>query len=58
MLIQSTLSQTITEEEDILRSYDLGANSYVAKPVTFSALTESLKSLGSYWLQTVELPPR
>ena len=49
---------TSKEEEDILRSYDLGANSYVTKPVTFSALAESLKALGNYWLETVELPPR
>ena len=49
---------TSKEEEDILRSYDLGANSYLTKPVTFSALAESLKTLGSYWLETVELPPR
>jgi CheY-like chemotaxis protein len=49
---------TSKEEEDILRSYDLGANSYVTKPVTFSALAESLKTLGNYWLETVQLPPR
>jgi CheY-like chemotaxis protein len=49
---------TSKAQEDILRSYDLGANSYVTKPVTFRALAESLKSLGSYWLETVELPSR
>jgi len=49
---------TSKEEEDILRSYDLGANSYVTKPVTFNELAESLKTLGSYWLGTVELPSR
>jgi CheY-like chemotaxis protein len=49
---------TSREEEDILRSYDLGANSYVTKPVTFSALAESLRMLGRYWLETVELPRR
>jgi len=49
---------TSKAQEDILRSYDLGANSYVTKPVTFGALAESLKNLGSYWLETVELPSR
>ena len=47
---------TSKEEEDILRSYDLGANSYIAKPVTFPGLVNAIKSLGKYWLQIVELP--
>ena len=48
---------TSKEEEDILRSYDLGANSYITKPVTFPGLVNAMKSLGKYWLQIVELPP-
>ena len=44
-------------EEDIFRSYDLGVNSYVAKPVTFVALVEVIKTLGIYWFKIVELPP-
>jgi CheY-like chemotaxis protein len=48
---------TSKEEEDILRSYDLGANSYITKPVTFPGLVNAIKSLGKYWLQIVELPP-
>ena len=44
-------------EEDILRSYDLGANSYITKPVTFGDLVEALKALSLYWFEIVELPP-
>ena len=47
---------TSKQEEDILRSYDVGANSYVTKPVTFKELVEVMKSLGKYWLEIVELP--
>ena len=47
---------TSKDEEDILRSYDLGANSYITKPVTFPGLVEAIKSLGKYWLEIVELP--
>ena len=47
---------TSKEEEDVLRSYDVGANSYVTKPVTFRGLVEVMKSLGKYWLEIVELP--
>ncbi len=47
---------TSKEEEDVLRSYDLGANSYITKPVTFQGLVDVIKSLGNYWLEIVELP--
>ena len=47
---------TSKEEEDVLRSYDLGANSYITKPVTFQGLVDVIKSLGSYWFEIVELP--
>ncbi len=47
---------TSKEEEDVLRSYDLGANSYITKPVTFQGLVDVVKSLGSYWFEIVELP--
>jgi two-component system response regulator len=45
------------EEEDILRSYALGANSYVRKPVDFLAFIEAVKALGMFWLLINELPP-
>jgi len=48
---------TSKAEEDILRSYDLGVNSYVTKPVTFKGLVEVIKVLGQYWFEVVELPP-
>lgn len=48
---------TSREEEDIFRSYDLGANSYITKPVTFEGLVQVMKTLGKYWLEMVELPP-
>lgn len=53
-VIVLTTSKT---DEDICRSYHLGVNSYIAKPVTFVALVEMMKTLGKYWLEIVELPP-
>ncbi len=41
-------------EEDIYRSYDLGANSFITKPVTFEALVEVLRVLGKYWIGIVD----
>lgn len=48
---------TSKADEDIVRSYDLGVNSYVTKPVTFKSLVELVKVLGRYWFEVVELPP-
>lgn len=42
--------------EDIYHTYDLGANSFITKPVTFSSLVEVIKTLGKYWFEIVELP--
>ena len=47
---------TSRDEEDVLKSYNLGANSYITKPVTFEGLVEVVKSLGKYWFEIVELP--
>jgi CheY-like chemotaxis protein len=47
---------TSKEEEDIIRSYRLHANSYITKPVTFAALVQVVTALGKYWLEIVELP--
>ena len=47
---------TSKAEEDIYRSYDLGANSFITKPVTFAALVEVMKTIGKYWFEIVELP--
>lgn len=43
-------------EEDILRTYDLGASGFVVKPVSLTALTEVVRALRRYWFQIVELP--
>lgn len=47
---------TSKEEEDIQRSYQLHANSYITKPVTFESLVAVVRALGRYWLEIVELP--
>ena len=44
-------------DEDVIRSYKLGVNSFITKPVTFSGLVEAMNVLGRYWLEIVELPP-
>ncbi|MBI4659410.1 MAG: response regulator [Verrucomicrobia bacterium] len=48
---------TSQAEEDIYRSYNLGVNSYITKPVTFQGLVEVMRALGKYWFEIVELPP-
>ena len=48
---------TSKAEEDILRTYDLGVNSFIVKPVTFTDLVEVMCALGRYWFEIVELPP-
>lgn len=45
------------EEQDMLRSYDLGANSYVRKPVDFNEFAEAVGKLGLYWVLLNEPPP-
>jgi CheY-like chemotaxis protein len=47
---------TSKAEEDIYRSYDLGVNSFITKPVTFEGLVNVMKALGKYWFEIVELP--
>ena len=47
---------TSQAEEDILRSYQMGVNSYITKPVTFDDLVNAIKVLGIYWFEVVELP--
>jgi CheY-like chemotaxis protein len=47
---------TSKAEEDVYRSYQLGVNSFITKPVTFNNLLEVMSSLGRYWFEIVELP--
>ena len=49
---------TSKAEEDILRSYDLGVNSFIVKPVSFAGLVDIMKTLTKYWFEIVELPPQ
>lgn len=49
---------TSKAEEDVLRSYQDGVNSFITKPVTFSALIEVVQALGKYWLEVVDLPEK
>ncbi len=44
-------------EQDIIASYDLGANSYIRKPVDFNQFAEAVRHLGLYWLVLNEPPP-
>ena len=44
-------------DADVIRSYRLGVNSFITKPVTFTGLVEAMNVLGRYWLEIVELPP-
>ncbi len=48
---------TSKADEDVFKSYDLGVNSYIVKPVTFEALVDILQTLEKYWFEIVELPP-
>jgi len=47
---------TSRAEEDIYRTYDLGVNSFITKPVSFEGLIEVMRALGRYWFEIVELP--
>lgn len=47
---------TSKADEDIYRTYDLGASSFITKPVSFESLVDVMKTLAKYWFQIVELP--
>jgi two-component system response regulator len=54
--IPIVIMTTSKAEEDIFRSYDSGASSFITKPVTFDRLVELMRTLGEYWVEFVELP--
>ena len=56
-LIPVVILTTSKEDSDLLSGYELGANSYVRKPVDFHEFAEAVKNLGTYWLLLNERPP-
>lgn len=48
---------TSKAEEDVIRTYDLGANSFITKPVDFASMVDIMREIGRYWIEIVELPP-
>lgn len=47
---------TSKADEDIVETYDLGVNSFITKPVTFTALVEVMRTWSRYWFEIVDLP--
>ena len=47
---------TSRADEDVMRTYDSGASSFISKPVTFEGLVEVMKGLRRYWFEMVDLP--
>lgn len=54
--IPVTVFTTSKADEDIVRSYNLGVNCFITKPISFSGLVNVIQQIGSFWLELVELP--
>jgi two-component system, response regulator len=55
-IVPVVLLTTSSQDEDMVRGYKCGANSFVRKPVQFDKFSEALRQLGQYWLQVNEMP--
>jgi CheY-like chemotaxis protein len=55
-IIPIVVLTTSKAEEDMLRSYELGVNSFITKPVTFGGLVDAVRVLGQYWFEIVDIP--
>lgn len=56
-LIPVVIMTSSREEQDLIKSYELGANAYVVKPVNFPAFVEAVKQVGAFWAVVNEPPP-
>ena len=56
-LLPMVVLTSSAEERDIIASYELGANSYIRKPVDFNQFLEAVRELGLYWLLLNQAPP-
>ena len=56
-MIPAVMLTSSREESDLIRSYELGVNAYVVKPVKFSEFIEAVRHVGVFWAMLNELPP-